>query len=272
MSEESSVTMTTPENAGRLVRHVVLVLGIAGCSGQLFAQGSAGSGSKFEPRTIVQMPTAGMLPKGSFAFDVNFYQEGGVLLGLSAGIFDRFSFGISYGGSNLLGSNTPVMNPLPGVNVKLRVLEESVSWPALALGFDSQGREGYIPELDRYTLKSPGLYVAVSKNYLLAGYLSLHGGSNYSFEHGDDDSGINFYVGAEKTLGPFLSLVAEYNLALNDNSQQAIGQGRGYLSFSLRGSVGGGVTVGVSFEDVLKNARGLEQANRTAQFELIARF
>jgi hypothetical protein len=239
---------------------------------RLSAQGSAGTDSKFEPRTIVQMPTAGMLPKGSFALDAEFFQSGGVLVGLSAGIFDRFSFGVSYGGAGILGSDTPVMNPLPGVNVKLRVLEENLSLPALALGFDSQGKNGYRKDLDRYAIKSPGVYVAVSKNYLLLGYLSLHGGANYSFEHGDDDDDFNMYVGAEKSLGPFLSLVTEYNLALNDNSQRAIGQGRGYLNFSLRGSVGGGVTLGICFDDVLKNARDTQQVIRTAQFELVARF
>jgi hypothetical protein len=272
MSREYSVKMRTSKRRGNGIRCCVLGLCLAAVSGHLFAQGSAGSGSKFEPRTIVQMPTAGMLPKGSFALDVGFYQDGGVLLALSAGIFDRFSFGVSYGGSGLLGSDTPVMNPLPGVNVKVRLLEESTTWPAIALGFDSQGKNGYMKDLDRYTMKSPGLYAVASKNYLLAGYLSLHGGVNYSFEHGDDDDDMNVYVGAEKTLGPFLSLVAEYNFAFNDNSQRAIGQGRGYLNFSLRGSVGGGVTVGVNLEDVFKNARGSQQINRTAAFELIARF
>lgn len=259
----------TPE---RCALTAALVVALVSTGARLSAQGSAGTDSKFEPRIIVQMPTAGMLPKGSFALDVDFYQGGGVLLGLSAGIFDRFSFGVSYGGSGILGSDTPVMNPFPGVNVKLRVLEENPSLPALALGFDSQGRNGYRKDLDRYTIKSPGLYAAASKNYLLLGYLSLHGGLNYSFEHGDDDDDFNMYIGAEKSLGPFLSLVGEYNFALNDNSQRAIGQGRGYLNLSLRGSVGGGVTVGISFDDLLKNARDTEQVIRTAQFELIARF
>ena len=238
----------------------------------LVAQGSAGSSSRFEPRTIVLMPTAGMLPKGSYALNVDFYQGGGVLLGLSAGIFDRFCFGVSYGGSSLLGYDKPVMNKFPGLFLKLRLVEESVGWPALALGFDSQGMNGYLKDLERYAVKSPGLYAVISKNYLLAGFFSLHGGVNYSFEHGDGDEDINVYVGAEKTLGPFLSLVAEYNLALNDNSQNAIGRGRGYLNFALRASLGGGVTVGFNLEDLLKNSRAADRINRTAHFELVARF
>jgi len=59
------------------------------------------------------VPTAGMLPKGTVNLDVDFYQEGGVLLGVSFGIFNRLSLGLSYGGSNLIGGDKPVMNEVP---------------------------------------------------------------------------------------------------------------------------------------------------------------
>jgi len=236
------------------------------------AQGSAGSSGKLEPRTIILKPTAGILAKGSFAFDVDLYQQGGVLIGLSAGIFERFSFGVSYGGTKLLGSGTPVMNPLPGVNIRLRPVEESESWPAIVIGFDSQGKNGFLDSLDRYLVKSPGLFAAVSKNYLLAGFFSIHGGINYSFERGDGDRDVNFYVGAEKTLGPFLSLAGEYDLALNDNSQSAIGRGRGYLSIALRASLGSGVTIGLSVQDLLQNQRGSDGPPRSATLEFVAGF
>jgi hypothetical protein len=239
---------------------------------QVYGQGSAGTKGKAEPRFIVDMPTAGMLDKGSFAVDIDFYQEGGVMAGLSAGIFERLSFGISYGGSRLLGSGKATMNPAPGVNVRIRLLEEHMSLPALAIGFDSQGKDGYIKELERYTVKSPGIFAVVSKNYLLAGYLSLHGGINYTFERSDDSKGYNVYAGAEKTIGPFLSLLAEYNLALNDNSGSAIGKGRGYLNVALRWSFAGGVTLGVNLKDALRNSRNASMVNRTARIEVVSGF
>jgi len=237
----------------------------------LQAQGSAGTKGDAEPRFIVDMPTAGMLAKGSFAVDVEFYQEGGVLGTLSAGIFDRLTFGVSYGGSRLLGSQKAIMNPVPGATIKVRLLEESVSLPALALGFDSQGKDGYVRELDRYAVKSPGLYAVASKNYLLAGYFSIHGGVNYSFERLDGDKSFNIYLGAEKTIGPFLSLLAEYNLALNDNSGEAIGKGRGYLNMALKWAFTGGLTLGVNVKDILRNARGVSLVNRTARLEIVSR-
>jgi len=239
---------------------------------QASGQGSAGTQGKIEPRFIIDMPTAGMLGKGMYAVDVDFYQDGGVLVALNAGIFDRLSFGISYGGSKLLGSESPVMNELPGVNLKIRILEESLGFPALVVGFDSQGKDGYIKDLDRYLVKSPGLYAAVSKNYTLLGFFSLHGGVNYSFERADEDRDINFYTGAEKSLGPFLSAIVEYNLALNDNDGKAIGKGRGYLGAALKCSLGGGLTVGLNFKDFFSNARGESMIRRTIRLEFATKF
>jgi hypothetical protein len=251
---------------------VVLFLSLFLVPGSILAQGSAGTKGKAEPRVIVDMPTAGLLDRGSVAVDIDFYQEGGVLGGLSVGVFDRLTFGVSYGGSRLLGSGKAVMNPLPGVTLKARLLEESTAFPALALGFDSQGKDGYLKDLDRYVVKSPGLYAVLSKNYLFAGYLSLHGGVNYSFERGDDDRSFNLYAGAEKTIGPFLSLLAEYNVAMNDNSGEAIGKGRGYLNLAVKWSFAGGITLGVNFKDLLRNSRSGEQVSRTARLEVVAPF
>ncbi len=237
-----------------------------------YAQGSAGSGGKFEPRFIVDMPTAGMLDKGSYGVDLDFYQEGGVLLGFSVGVFDRLSLGISYGGSHLIGGGTPVMNDVPGFSVKVRILEESSFIPALAIGFDDQGHDGYVKDLSRYVIKSPGFFAVLSKNYAFLGFLSLHGGVNYSLERTDGDKDINGYVGVEKTLGPFISVLAEYNLATNDDGDNSLGQGKGYLNAALRWSISGGLTLGVSFKDLLKNGSGESAANRTVSLEYVRFF
>jgi hypothetical protein len=239
----------------------------------LLAQGSAGTKGKAEPRYLIDMPTAGMLARGSVAVDLDFYQDGGILMGLSVGVFEGFAIGLSYGGTQLLGSGSPEMNPLPGVLVKGRVLDESTGFPALAIGFDSQGRDGYLDDLERYRVKSPGFFAVVSKNYLVAGYLSLHGGVNYSLEDGDGDRSINVYGGAEKTIGPYFSILGEYNAALNDNGGDAIGKGRGYLNLALKWSFAGGVTLGVYLKDLLGNSReGEGSVNRTARFEVVSTF
>lgn len=248
-------------------RFSTLLLWVACLASPAAGQGAAGSEGQLEPRYLVDMPTAGMLDKGSMAIDVDFYQEGGVLLALSAGVLDRLSFGISYGGSHLIGSSSPVMNEMPGVNVKIRVIEESVAFPAIAIGFDSQGKDGYIKDMDRYTVKSPGLYAAASKNYTMLGFFSLHGGINYSFERADNDKDFNVFFGAEKTIGPILSLVLEYNMGLNDNGDDAIGKGKGYVNTALRCALGNGLTIAVHIKDLIHNGQDTGVANRTVRLE-----
>ncbi len=232
------------------------------------AQGSAGTEGHLEPRYLVDIPTAGMLTKGDLALDLDFYQEGGVLLGLTLGILDRLSLGVSHGGTHLIGSDVPVMNSIPGANVKIRIVEESVDWPAIVLGFDSQGRDGYLKSLSRYTIKSPGLYAAASKNYSMMGFLSLHGGVNYSFERADGDKDINGFAGVEKTVGGAVSLVLEYNLGANDSNARAVGKGRGYVNAGIKWAVGNGLTLGVFFKDLTRNGNtDITVANRTVRIE-----
>ena len=233
----------------------------------LYTQGSAGTTTNVEPRFLVDIPTAGMLPQAGVGLDVDFYQQGGVLVGVGVGILDRLSIGVSYGGSGLIGDQQPDMNNYPGVSIKLRPFEESDAFPALAFGFDSQGRDGWLDDLDRYRVKSPGFYAALSRNYAWFGYFSLHGGVNYSMEHGDGDQDVNFTAGLEKSLGNVFSTVLEYNLGLNDSDHDAIGKGRGYLNAGLRWSAGGGLTLALHFKDLLQNARGVDAINRTFRLE-----
>lgn len=259
--------------ASRLKYLAAAVLVVVSFAVESRAQGSAGSEGTLEPRYLVDIPTAGMLPKSSFALDMDFYQEGGVLLGLSAGILDRLSFGISYGGTNFIGSGEPVMNAVPGVNLKIRVIEENVVLPAIVLGFDSQGRDGYIKSLSRYTIKSPGFYVAASKNYGFLGFFSIHGGVNYSLERADDDKDINVFVGVEKSVGGVISLVAEYNLGANDSNGKALGKGRGYVNAGLKCSIGGGLTLAVCLKDLVRNSSNdITVANRVVKMEYVKMF
>ncbi|MEK7749184.1 MAG: hypothetical protein AAB269_03895, partial [Bacteroidota bacterium] len=169
----------------------------------MVAQSYAGEGAKIEPTMLIDKPTAGMLKRAHYAISSNYFQRGGVLVGVSVGLFDQFSFGISYGGTEIIGPNKIQINPQPGINAKLRLFDETLMMPAFALGFDSQGKEPFLEadSLNRYTIKSPGVYVAGSKNYAFMGNLSVHGGLNLSLEKDDGDNDLNAYLGVEKTLG-----------------------------------------------------------------------
>ncbi|MEK7670580.1 MAG: hypothetical protein AAB330_04980 [Bacteroidota bacterium] len=240
----------------------------------LVAQSYAGEGAKIEPTMLIDKPTAGMLKRAHYAISSNYFQRGGVLVGVSVGLFDQFSFGISYGGTEIIGPNKIQMNPQPGINAKLRLFDETLMMPAFALGFDSQGKEPFLEadSLNRYTIKSPGVYVAASKNYAFMGNLSVHGGLNLSLEKDDRDSDLNAYLGVEKTLGPDISLLAEYDFAFNDNYLSAVGEGRGYLNLALRWSWGKGLIIGFDLKNVTKNQKNVSVGNRTLHIDYIGAF
>jgi len=238
------------------------------------AQGYAGDGADVEPMILVDKPTAGLLARGSYSVYGDFFQSGGVLLGLSVGIFDPFTFGISYGGTDIIGPNKIDMNPLPGVNAKLRVIGEGTIIPALAIGFDSQGKEPYLSadSLKRYTIKSPGVYVVASKNYYVLGNLSLHCGFNKSLESMDGDADLNMFVGVEKSLGREISIMLEYDFAANDNHGNALGKGNGYFNFGFRWSWGKGLVVGFNLKNITKNQDNINVGNRTLQIDYFGNF
>jgi hypothetical protein len=253
-------------------RIVTLLLVFFAMTAAALAQSNAGEGATIEPTMLIDKPTAGMLHRGNYYISANFYQQGGVLFGVAVGLLDQFSFGISYGGTDLLGTAKPRMNPAPGVNVKLRILDETSFSPALALGFDSQGKEPYLDSLKRYTIKSPGFYAVASQNYAFIGNLSLHGGVNLTTERTDGDKDLDVFVGAEKSLGKDISLLAEYDFAFNDNSARATGHRKGYLNAAVRWSWGKGMVIGVNVKDVFRNEPNATAPNRTIQIEYVGSF
>jgi hypothetical protein len=238
------------------------------------AQSYAGSEATIEPTMLIDKPTAGLIKRGSYSVSSDFYQNGGMLVGISVGIFEPFTFGMSYGGTDIIGKNQIHMNPLPGVSAKLRLVSEGVLMPAFAFGFDSQGKEPYLKadSLKRYTIKSPGIYLAASKNYLFLGNLSIHGGINKSLETGDGDEDLNMFVGVEKSLSNDISIMLEYDFAVNDNNARAIGKGNGYLNFGFRWSWGKGLLVGFNLKNITKNQDNVNVGNRTLQIDYLGEF
>jgi len=199
------------------------------------------------------MPTAGILQKGFVGVTSDILPNGVLIAAIEAGVFENVSFGISFGGSNFIGSGNVDWYKWPGINIKLRILDEAVLLPAITLGFDTQGKGEYFDSLGRYTIKSPGLFAAVRKNFNFIGYLSLHGSVNYSLEGDDGDNFVNLKVGAEKTLGSNFSLIIEYDFAFNDNNSPGFGEDKGYLNIGLRWTVSDGFTLGFDLRDLRSN-------------------
>jgi len=236
----------------------------------VFSQGTAGEKAKYQHRFLIDMPTAGVLDKGFVSVGTEYLPLGVVIARLEVGVFDDISFGISYGGVNIIGAGKPDWYKLPAVDIRFRLFQETLLTPTITLGFDSQGKGVFSESSGRYGIKSPGFFGAVSKNFALLGYLSLHGSAGYSLETRDGDNFINITGGFEKTLGQNVSLVGEYDFAFNDNQSEIFGNGNGYLNLGVRWTLGEGFTFGFDLRDLLNNKKlSPSTADRAIRIEFI---
>ena len=201
-------------------------------------------GQEYPPPTdLITVPTAGTLNRGSFSMDMRIQGGGGLILGLSAGITDRFQFGLSFGSPNLIGDDSLNWYPRPEAKLKYLVLDEQMTLPGLSIGLNTQGYGNYSREdsLLRYDVKGLGLYCAASKNWkTLIGNAGLHTGINYNFlEIADGDKDPNLFFGIDFEFNPEFSFLLEYNSALNENENEiediSISNG-GYLNAAIRWS------------------------------------
>jgi hypothetical protein len=192
--------------------------------------------STLQPRKLIDCPTAGLLPRGSFDFDIRIYPQGGTVFGIDIGLMKRFMVGMSFGGENVIGEGEPDWNPRIEFVAKYRFINESYMFPAFVIGYDSQGDGAYNDSLKRYTYKSKGFYAVLSKGYSLAELpLGMHAGANYSLENEDEDKNVTVFFGADLLMGDNLGLLAEYDLGTNDDkAKELFGQGYGYLNVGLQ--------------------------------------
>ena len=212
------------------------------------------------------------LAPGSITTDLRLYPEGGMLVGLTVGLTERFSLGVSYGGVNIIGAGSVEMNPQPAVGVTYLILEERYLSPALMIGFNSQGYGRFIKDLNRYAIKSWGFYAVVSKNTSFLGGMGIHAGANWSLENEDGDNSPNFFVGCHKRINPELVILGEYDTALNDNNDDAIGSGLGYLNLGIRWSFAQRLFVEFSWKNILENGEEIVASGREVKLVYLTSF
>lgn len=244
-------------------------------SGLLFIlfQGSfAQSRVAIQSLSIIDCPTAATLERGSFLTAIDLYYMGGLTGSMEVGISDRVMFGISFGGTNLIGSGPVEWNPRAAVNIRYRMIDEQITFPAIAIGYNDQGKGAYIDSLQRFTEKSKGLYLALSKSFKFLGTLAFHGGLNYSFEREDHDKDLNGYFGVEKSINDELGLFAEYDLAMNDNTGLSIGAGRGYFNAGLKWIFQGKLFVNFVWKNILQNNKYYHYSGREIRLGYVEYF
>ncbi len=218
--------------------------------------------------TLANMPIAGLLERGSFEVDLRMYPEGGLFTFVTIGLFRSMNIGISYGADNVIGRGKVIWNPNVEAAVKLRVISETVHLPAVAVGYASQGYGPWLgdDELNRYMVKSPGLYAVASKNWRFLFEFGTHLGINKSLENDDDDD-LNFFGGFDISLSPEIYLLLEYDTAYNDNDQDALGYEKGYLNFGVKWAATPRLRLELIFTNMLDNVRS---AGKSATIQNIA--
>ncbi len=225
-------------------------------------------------RWIIETPTAGMLPRGAFDLDFRTFSGGGLQGQLDIGLMSRFSVGLSYNAATVFSDVTPEWGPRLEFQLRLRILEEGHGLPAVAVGYSSQGFGPYDAEHSRYQIKSPGFYTVVSTNFLLYSYnAGFHAGINYSLENDIDDDPSGF-IGFNSDLGYDMTFLAEYNLAINDNTNEysLYGRGRGYLNMGLVWYITDGLSLELDLKNLLKNRAGAGSIDREARLVYVEFF
>lgn len=228
------------------------------------------------PSKLVDFPTAATLPRASFNMELDAFSNGGLLSLINIGLHKRFMIGISYGGEGVLGSGKTDWHKRPEYMVKLMLIDENLGFPAVALGFDSQGHGFYDDELDRYRFKATGFYIAVSKGYQTFSWVSgIHAGINMNpiEDDVDRDDDFSFYGGFDITFNNNLTILGEYQGALNDDiSGGSYGRGRGYLNAGFKWTFSDRLELAAIFKDLLNNTRSVSSITRELRITYMERF
>jgi len=218
-------------------------------------------------RWLIDVPTAGTLPRGSFDTEMRVFKGGGMLLGTNVGLSNRLQLGLSYGAEGIIAESDPVWNPRVEFQVKLQVITEDISLPAVAVGFASQGFGKWVDSLDRYEIKSRGFYAVASKGYMGPGgnfYTGVHGGISYSLENNvDKDETADFFFGFDAKFPNDFAILADYDMALNDDRDTlALGKGWGYLNLGFRWLFMERMMIEADVKNILMNREGVKSLGR----------
>ena len=234
--------------------------GIArGLGGLLLAVSLCGvthAAEKAELARLIDSPTAGLVGKGRFAIGLRLFPEGGVLGQVQAGALKRLTIGLSFGGRQIIGQGPIDWRSRVEVAARYRVVEESAAWPALVVGYETQGYGAY--GKGRYQIKSKGYYLALSKNYASSfGQFGVHAGANISREKEGGD-GLTGWLGADKSINEDFSLLGEYELARNEAGHSD----EGFLNVGARWMVAPQLKIAFFFKNLLRRGMGNPEPSR----------
>jgi hypothetical protein len=185
--------------------------------------------------------------------ELHLFSKGGVLASLAVGLMERMLIGFSFGGTGIIGDQKVHWNPRVEFVIKYRLLEERRGFPALTLGFDSQGYGPYNRTEKRYARKSKGFYLVLSRNYRLLGRCGFHIGANYSLDR-DGEGDFAGYLGLNKSISEHISVLGEYDLDLKE-IDSSLRFKDGYVNAAIRWTLAHKFTIEFDFKDLVGDHR-----------------
>ncbi len=118
---------------------------------------------------IIDTPTTNTLLRGMYNFHMRFYEGGGLNTRAWVGFANVFMIGASFDLQNAIGQGN-VNGREPKVLAKVRIIEESMAFPAIAFGYE--------PQTIGLTTFPMGIYAAASKtvmpNVIFSGGINNH--------------------------------------------------------------------------------------------------
>ncbi len=202
---------------------------------------------------MIDQPDIYFLKHGNYSLQMRFGPVGEIIGYAHIGLWDRFSFGLSYGASNLIGAGNPEFYKEPGIQARILLIEQSFMVPGVIIGFDNQGYGEY--DSTRYDIMSKGLYCQIGEVFEYPGLEIVPNlGINYSFEQDgrfDIFGGIRFGVGSTH-------IIIDYSPNLYDNRDQ----NKGYLNTGIRFVFYEQLFFEFALRDLLDNSDRNQQLNR----------
>ncbi len=214
---------------------------------------------------LIDQPDIIVPDHGIYGIQLRFGPTGDVITYGTLGLFNRLSLGISYGASNLIGAGNPEFYHQPGVQIRVKAIEEAYLIPTVILGLDNQGYGSYDEDGERYQIMSKGIYLQVGRQFEYPDFaIAPNLGLNYCFE---SDGRLDMFVGIKFSIKSSVQILFDYSPNISDE----LDQNKGYFNTALNLILHEDVFCQFALRDLLDNGHD-QQMNRMVKFGFFQSF
>jgi hypothetical protein len=197
---------------------------------------------------LIDQPTPFSLIHSEYYIDARFQNEGGILVHVGFGLFDRLTLGASYGGNGFLGASKPTFFPRVGFQARVSITSEEEGFlPDLAIGYDDQGFGDYDNTEKQYQVRGKGFYLVIGKTVDVSNTYFVVG-PNY-WLGSDRQKGLSGFLAARQTLSEHWELILEYDLNIRDKSDK----NHGFLNLGINWTFTDNLTFTFMLKDLFEN-------------------